>query len=91
MALMSIAPSAVAVAVAVAVVVVVAAAVAVAVAVEQPSALLDPEGVAHGRAALSKEARMPTCGAPTPLPVVGLLRRGRPFLLVTFLWVSKEK
>ena len=84
---MSIAPSAVVVAVAAAAVAV----VVVAVAVEQPSALLDPEGVAHGCAALSKEARMPTCGAPTPLPVVGLLRRGRPFLLVTFLWVSKEK
>ena len=27
---------------------------------------------------------MPTCGAPTLFPVVGLLCRGGPFLLVTF-------
>ncbi|WP_324907546.1 hypothetical protein [Lysobacter sp.] len=68
-----------------------AVAVAVAVAVEQPSTNSSPEGQRTGRALLSAEAGCRLAKAPIPLPVMGLLCRGRPFLLVTFLWVSKEK
>ncbi|MBU8976617.1 hypothetical protein JI752_010745 [Lysobacter sp. MMG2] len=88
---------AVAVAVAVAVTVTVAVAfaadisVAVAVAIEQPFRSLAPKGAAHGCAAVSAEPWMANRERALALSGRGIDLGPLPFLLVTFLWASKEK